>query len=133
LGERTQSREVALKVLYQMEYSQDVVDNVLTIFKNHFSVSQHLYGYAEQLIRGVKNNQNGIDRLLNKASRRWKIVRMPRVDRNILRLACYELLFSSDRIPPKVAINEAVEMAKRYGGKESSIFINGVLDTLLSF
>ena len=73
-----------------------------------------------------------IDQKIEAASRRWKVSRMPRVDRNILRVAAFEMLFSQGRVPPKVAINEAVELAKRYGGEESPGFINGVLDSLLA-
>ncbi len=132
MGERTQSRELALKVLYQMEHGSEGAEEALSMFETHFPAPLRLRGYAERLVKGVEAHREEIDRLLNQASRRWRIVRMPRVDRNILRMACYEMLFSSGEVPPKVAINEAVEMAKRYGGEESPAFVNGVLDSLLA-
>lgn len=132
MGERTQSRELALKVLYQMEHGEDGADEALTLFEAHFPAPQRLRGYAERLVRGVEDHRQEIDDLLNQASRRWRVARMPRVDRNILRLACYEMVFTAGEVPPKVAINEAVEMAKRYGGEESPGFVNGVLDSLLA-
>lgn len=132
MGERTQSRELALKVLYQMEHGDDRADEALTMFEAHFPAPQRLRGYAERLVKGVEDHRQQIDELLNQASRRWRISRMPRVDRNILRLACYEMVFTAGEVPPKVAINEAVEMAKRYGGEESPGFVNGVLDSLLA-
>jgi N utilization substance protein B len=131
LGERTQSRELALKVLYQMEYGCDRADEALSTFEAHFPTPQRLRNYAKRLVKGVEDHRQEIDEFLNQASRRWRLSRMPRVDRNILRLACYEMLFTAGEVPPKVAINEAVEMAKRFGGEESPGFVNGVLDSLL--
>ena len=132
MGERRQSRELALKVLYQMEHGGGDAEAALQLFTDNFKSPERLRAYAEHLVKGISQHKPEIDALLESASRRWKISRMPRVDRNILRVATFEMLFSQGQVPPKVAINEAVELAKRYGGEESPGFINGVLDSLLA-
>lgn len=81
------------------------------------------------LVEGISKNKDLIDSLISKYATNWQIQRMPAIDRNILRLATFELLFADD-IPPKVSINEAIEMAKRYGDKDSGKFVNGVLDKI---
>lgn len=132
MGERRQSRELALKVLYQMEHGQSDVDAALKLYMDNFKSPERLLAYAEHLVKGIDQHRQEIDSLIEAASRRWKVARMPRVDRNILRVAAFEMLFSRGQVPPKVAINEAVELAKRYCGEESPGFINGVLDSLLA-
>lgn len=132
MGERRQSRELALKVLYQMEHGQSDVAAALKLFMDNFKAPERLLAYAEHLVKGIDQHRQEIDSLIEAASRRWKVSRMPRVDRNILRVAAFEMIFSQGQVPPKVAINEAVELAKRYGGEESPSFINGVLDSLLA-
>ncbi len=132
MSERSLSRELALKVLYQMEHGSEDVEAALRLFMANFKAPERQRGYAERLVRGIATHREEIDGLLEEASRRWRLARMPQVDRNILRLACFEMLFSAGDVPPKVAINEALEMAKRYGGQESPAFINGVLDSLLA-
>ncbi len=133
MGERRQSRELALKVLYQMEHGAGGgPEAALQLYTDNFKAPERLRAYAEHLVMGISQNKAEIDAMLESASRRWKLSRMPRVDRNILRVAAFEMLFSQGQVPPKVAINEAVELAKRYGGEESPGFINGVLDSLLA-
>lgn len=131
MGDRSLSRELALKVLYQMEHGDDGADEALNLFETHFPAPQRLRGYAERLVKGVEDHRQEIDDLLNQASRRWRIARMPRVDRNILRLACYEIFFAGDPVPPKAVICEALELCKRYGEQTSGAFINGVLDSII--
>jgi N utilization substance protein B len=87
--------------------------------------------FAVQLVSGVLEHLTDIDGLIGSASTNWKVPRMARVDRNILRMACFELRYMAD-IPPKVTLNEAVEIAKRYGSTESGAFINGILDRIAS-
>ena len=87
--------------------------------------------FAEELVQGVKGHQEEIDAMLGRYSTNWKVSRMALVDRNILRMACFELLHLPD-VPPKVTLNEAVEIAKRYGSTDSSAFINGILDRIAS-
>jgi N utilization substance protein B len=125
---------VALQVLYQMEHGQTQGDGqaAFQLFMDNFQAPERLRTYAEHLVRGISAHRQELDSLIEGASRRWKVSRMPRVDRNILRVAAFEMLFSQGQVPPKVAINEAVELAKRFGGDESPGFINGVLDSLLA-
>ncbi len=85
--------------------------------------------YLRELVAGVASHQEELDALIVRFSEHWRLERMTVVDRNLLRLAAYELLFQP-KIPPKVVINEAVEMAKRYGSEESGAFINGILDQI---
>ena len=130
MGERRQSRELALTVLYQMEHTKGDADSALQIFEDNFEAPARQRGYAERLVRGIAQHRAEIDQAIETASRRWKLSRMPQVDRNILRVAAYEMIFSQGQVPPKVAINEAVELAKRYGSEEPPGFIHGVLDSL---
>jgi transcription antitermination protein NusB len=129
MGDRRKSRELALKVLYQMEHAGSP-EQALSLFADNFPAPPRLWSYAQEAVRGIAENGEEIDDLLERASRRWRLERMPRVDRNILRLACFEMLFTQGKVPPKVAINEAVELAKLYGSEESPGFINAVLDSL---
>lgn len=86
--------------------------------------------YAEQIVRGVNANLEAIDQLISRISLHWRIDRMASVDRNLLRLAAYELTYEQSGVPRKVAINEAVELAKTFGTKESSAFVNGIVDRI---
>lgn len=131
MGDRRRSRELALQVLYQIEHGGSP-EEALSLYADNFPAPARLWRYVQELVRGIAQHGPEIDRLLGQASQRWRLERMPQVDRNILRLACYEMLFSQGQVPPKVAINEAVELAKRYGGDESPSFINAVLDSLLA-
>lgn len=88
--------------------------------------------YARHLVDGVLANREAIDHVLARAAPAWPLDQMPPVDRNLLRLAIYELLFDNRRVPPKVAINEAVEIAKSFGSENSSRFVNGVLGTVVA-
>ena len=132
MGERRKSRELALKVLYQMEHGDASAQEALDSFADNFAAPKRLWVYAQELVNGIAEHAAAIDQALAEASRSWRVERMSRVDRNILRLACYEMRFSGGSVPPKVAINEAVELAKRYGAEDSPGFINAVLDSLLA-
>jgi len=132
VGERRKSRELALKVLYQMEHGDATAQEALDSFADNFAAPKRLWVYAQELVNGIAEHVAEIDQALAEASHTWRVERMSRVDRNILRLACYEMLFSGGSVPPKVAINEAVELAKRYGAEDSPGFINAVLDSLLA-
>ena len=93
------------------------------------TITDEIKEFSNFLVKGVAKNKDVIDSLISKYATNWQIQRMPTVDRNILRLATFELLFAEE-IPPKVSINEAIEMAKRYGDKDSGKFVNGVLDKI---
>lgn len=132
MGDRRRSRELALQVLYQMEHGEPNPEAAFLLFTENFAAPGKLLPYARQLVGGITGELGAIDEHLGKASRRWRVDRMSQVDRNILRLACFEMIVAADPLPPKVAINEAVELAKRFGSDDSPAFINAVLDSLAS-
>ena len=127
---RTKARECALKILYAVDIRKDSPGECTRIFwENHPTIADKIKEFSDFLIKGVTVNRDFIDSVISKYATNWQIQRMPIIDRNILRLATFELLFAED-IPPKVSINEAIEMAKRYGDKDSGKFVNGVLDKI---
>ena len=137
MGSRRRGREIALQILYQLDVQEQLSDEqALGLFWKHFAENleegdgDEARTFAEQLVRGVREQLAEIDALLTKASKNWRLERMARVDRNLLRLALWELKWSAD-VPAKVAINEAIEIAKRYGTAESPAFVNGILDRCL--
>ena len=130
MGQRRQSREAAVQVLYMCDFlSIWNFDKALETF-NHFEFHPQIRMYAEALAHGVIENIEKIDSQITRSSDHWSINRMSRVDRAILRMAAFELMFLVDEVPKSVAINEAIEVAKRFGAEESSNFVNGVLDRL---
>ena len=126
--ERTRARRQAMQILYQREITGDPVDGILEA-ESYSKEDGELTEFCKELLLGVSEHQAGIDETLGAISEHWTVHRMPTVDRCILRLAAYEILYL-DEIPASVSINEAVEMAKVYGGEDSSKFVNGVLGKL---
>jgi len=111
-------------------YSDADVEAVLTHDRQEFAPDFDDHGFAQQLIRGVLKHQQPIDQLIGKFAPQWPIEQITMVDRNILRIGIFELKFSNGEIPPKVAINEAIELAKSFGGESSGKFVNGVLGSI---
>ena len=128
-GKRSQAREAALKALYQMDITKDPPDQTLKIFFRHHRVPVSSQPFVTHLVQGTSQHLVQIDELLGRHATNWTLERMAIVDRNILRLGIFELLFNQET-PPKVAINEAVELAKRFGTADSGKFVNGVLDSV---
>ncbi len=125
------SREVALQVLYQMEFDSALsAVQGLRQYEDHFKNDQHSMDYTEKLIQGIKQNQSEIDDIIQKFSINWKISRMSHVDRNIIRLSIYEMIHLKDEVPKNASINEAIEIAKKFGSEDSGHFINGILDQI---
>ena len=131
MGKRRKAREVALQFLYQLDLhgADDPTPHETEFWQRH-PVDPETHAYSESLVRGSKQQQGTIDRLLTQYAEHWDLDRMAVVDRNILRMAVYELLWEPG-VPAKAAINEAIEIAKKFGTTESSRFINGVLDRIL--
>lgn len=150
---RRRAREAALQTLYLLE-SHDAAGPGLTVeqglrlffdqFLDQDAESPEAEGasaetltapemrlFVERLVRGVRDHRSELDAVIGKASQNWRVERMARVDRNLLRLAAFEIRYCAD-IPPKVTINEAVEIAKRFGTRESGAFVNGILDRILT-
>ena len=127
---RRHSREIALQILFQLEYAPQIsFDDLLALFDEKKDLS--FIKYADEIVRGVQHQKPGIDQKIQEASRHWKIERMGGVDRNILRLAVFEMFFAEELIEPKIAINEAIEIAKIFGSQESAAFVNGLLDQVV--
>ena len=133
MRKRTRSREYALQMLYQLDLthadSQDSLQDALTEFWVQHPVPPDVQAFATQLVQGTLAHREAIDQLIAAHANNWEISRMAVVDRNILRMGAYELLYLEE-VPPKVSLNESVELAKRFGDEESSKFVNGILDTI---
>ena len=130
MAKRRKAREVALQFLYQLDLNgdDDPIPHDEEFWARH-PLDDDTHAFADALVRGTKSNQAKIDHAISQFAEHWDLERMAVVDRNILRLAVYELLWMAD-VPPEVAINEAIEIAKKFGTKESSRFINGLLDRI---
>ena len=128
---RTRGREVALQVLYQVEQNPGLAQADIDRFLQRRLQEPKLCDFARALVDGVKENRPAIDAMITEVAENWRLDRMAAIDRNILRLGAFEMLFDPG-VPAKVAINEALELAKRYSTAQSSRFVNGILDRLLS-
>ena len=129
MGNRRKARECALQVLYQVDFLKQEPHAILPLFWESHPASSEVREFAEHLVEGVWRNRAELDSLIESHSTNWRLDRMPAVDRNILRLATYELVFERD-IAASVTLNEAIEIAKRFGTEDSSSFVNGVLDPI---
>jgi transcription antitermination protein NusB len=132
MGARRRARGYALQVLYALDMNRDEHARMaLDRYTNWFDLGlePRSVAFATDLVTRVTDHLAEIDALVQGASRNWRLERMSRVDRNVLRLAAGELRFSTD-VPVKVVINEAVELAKRFGAGESPAFVNGILDRI---
>lgn len=132
MRKRTKARELALQLLYQADLSGvDVCALIESFFNMEANSGEEasVRDFAVDLVKNVSDKIKVLDECISKFATNWQLDRMATVDRNILRLAAFELLYKAD-IPPKVAINEAVELAKKYGDLESGKFVNGVLDKI---
>lgn len=129
MGARRRARECALQILFQVDLSEVEVEEALLRYWDSFGGPAEAREFAEELVRGACSQDSEIDLMISEAATNWRIERMGRVDRNILRMAVYEMLACKD-IPPRVTINEAVELAKRFGSEDTPRFVNGVLDAI---
>jgi len=129
LGERRRVRALALKVLYEVDSVGHDMDETLTRFLAKEGLSEENAAFARELVSGVVQNREKIDKNIQSFAPAWPIEQIPVVDRNILRLAIFEILIDN-KVPVKVAINEAVELSKTFGSDNSSKFVNGVLGSV---
>jgi len=136
MGTRRKSREAALQFLYQNDFVRvaDIGNDMelsenFNIFCSLYQINKKARQYAFDLVKGILADMADIDEVISVAASHWRLVRIAPTDRNLLRIAVFEMT-DMDDIPPQVAINEAVEIAKRFGGEESPRFINGVLDAV---
>lgn len=126
---RRKGRELALQALYQIEITGDASIAAVDLFLQHFEGGAPAKLFARRLVSGVVSQRPELDRLIEQATENWKMDRLAKVDHEILRLAAYEMAFCPD-IPTPVSLDEAVEIAKRFGSEDSASFINGVLDRI---
>ncbi|HXC78893.1 MAG TPA: transcription antitermination factor NusB [Candidatus Acidoferrum sp.] len=126
MGKRHQARELALKVLFQLESSEDDPDEVLRYHAAEGAATSDVAHFATQLVRGVIANREKLDAVLSATSEHWKLEQMAKVDRIVLRIAVYEITIDR-HVPTKAAINESIELAKTFSGEEAGRFVNGIL------
>jgi N utilization substance protein B len=129
MGSRRKAREAAVQMLYQLDLCGLEAAAVTQLYWQHLGVAAERDEFADELVIGCAKVQEQLDTKIRSVSKHWRLERMSRVDRNIIRLATYELMHQAD-IPRRVTLNEAVELAKRFGNEESPAFVNGVLDRI---
>lgn len=131
MKKRTRARELALQALYQLDLQGEDFAPEIAGFLNDEETDAETVEFALALVRGVALEREELDARISAVAQNWDISRMAVIDRNVLRMATYELLFLEE-IPPKVSINEAIELGKRFSTKNSGAFINGILDRIKS-
>jgi len=129
MGTRRKAREKALQILFQLDFRNDDIEAICSKFWSGNRSGEKVREFANKLVKGTYVNLDNIDRVISSVVEHWSMKRLASVDRAILRWATYELFYMPD-IPPKVTINEAVEISKTFGAEESARFINGVLDKI---
>jgi len=137
MGTRRKSREAALQYLFQEDFSgtaiegsrEELLEDGFDTFCSHYQISRKARPYALELLQGIFLKRHEIDAAIREHATNWRLERIAVTDRNLLRVGVYEMLFTDD-VPPQVAINEAVEIAKRFGSDDSPAFVNGVLDAV---
>jgi len=129
MGNRRKARELAIQILFYMEFAKGSTGELFDAICDNFKPSKAIRAFSKKLVYGVRENIEYLDKAIRRASKNWRLERMSVVDRSILRLGAFEILFM-DEIPPKVAIDEAIELGKKYGAEESGAFINGILDNI---
>jgi len=129
MGNRRRSRELAMQALFYVDMRQNKSEEILDLYLQSFTPSKKVLPFFLELVNGVIREKDQIDTMIERFSSNWKMSRMSCVDRNIMRIAVYEMLYCGD-IPLKVSINEAIDVGKKFGTEESGAFINGILDSV---
>ena len=129
MGHRRSSRELAMQALYYIDMGKNDEDQAYRLFCINFDPAEDIKPFFTVLVKGVLENRTDIDRMIETFSSNWKLSRMSGVDRNVMRIATFEMMFCPD-IPAKVSINEAIDIGKKYGTADSGAFINGILDAI---
>lgn len=129
---RRKARETAVQALFYLDFNHtDMESAIAAVMDERETMSGNAKDYARLLVSGAREHQGEIDRIIAAVSNEWKLDRMAAVDRNIARVAIFEMNYSGEKLPPNVIINEAVELAKTFGTEDSSRFINGILGSLV--
>ncbi|UCE21176.1 MAG: transcription antitermination factor NusB [Candidatus Aminicenantes bacterium] len=129
MGRRRKAREETLRILYRLEFDNKPLEETLNQYWENKKTDQAAREYSSWLVNGIISHHKKIDTIIQNASEHWRLSRMALIDRNILRMAVFELLYE-ENIEPAVVINEAIEIAKAYSGEEAATFVNGVLDAI---
>ena len=129
MRKRTQARELALQLMYQLDLRGDEILEEVDAALSPGAGDPEMLEFARELVHGCREKRAEIDRQIEEVAKNWQLKRMAAIDRNILRLATYELLYRED-IPPLVTINEAIDIAKKFSTKNSGPFVNGILDNI---
>ncbi len=129
MGRRRKAREETLRILFRLEFENEQIEKTLSQYWKSKKASEEIKEYSTRLVNGVISDQAKIDNIIEQVSEHWRISRMALVDRNILRMAVFELLYE-ENIAPAIVINEAIEIAKKYSGEEAATFVNGILDAV---
>ncbi len=129
MGRRRKAREETLRILFRLEFENKQIEKTLNQYWKSKKASKEIREYSTWLVNGVISDQAKIDNIIQQVSEHWRLSRMALVDRNILRMAVFELLFE-ENIAPAIVINEAIEIAKKYSGDEAATFVNGILDAV---
>lgn len=134
MANRHLQRSVAMQALFEWDFQgchDDRIEDIVTRNVKEFASGIENFDFVSSLVKGTLNNRAAIDSLIEKCAPEWPLAQVTVIDRNVLRLGIYELMFGNyDEVPPKVAINEAIELAKTFGGESSARFVNGVLGTI---
>ena len=126
---RRKARELAVQVLFHLEFNPGDPNEVFHLICENFNSAKSIRPFSKTLVLGVCESKKDLDTLISQSSKNWRLERMSHADRSILRLGVFEIVFMKD-IPPKVTIDEAVELGKKFGTRESGAFINGILDNI---
>jgi len=129
MGRRRKAREETLCILFRLEFENKQIEKTLNQYWENKKTSEEIKDYSTWLVNGIISDQAKIDNIIQQISEHWRISRMALVDRNILRMAVFELLYE-ENIAPAIIINEAIEIAKKYSGDEAATFVNGILDAI---
>ena len=129
MSARRKGRELALQVLYQLDMSGESSEQALRSFADSFEHTPGAREFGEALVRGVLGQREQIDARIAQASEHWRLERLSRIDANVIRIAVYEMT-TPPGLPPQIAINEAIEVARKFGTTDSAAFVNGVLDAV---
>ncbi len=129
MGQRRRARECALQMLFQIDLVGSPPEDAFEHFWQDQEAAEDTRSFAEELVRGVHRERRALDAVVTGSTEHWRIGRMAVVDRNVLRMAIYEMIYEAG-VPPVVVIDEAIEVAKKFGGEESGAFVNGVLDAI---
>jgi len=129
MGRRRKAREETLRILFRLEFENKQIEKTLNQYWESKKTPEEIKEYSTWLVNGIISDQAKIDNIIQKVSEHWRVSRMALVDRNILRMAVFELLHEKN-IAPAIIINEAIEIAKKYSGDEAATFVNGILDAI---